>query len=55
MTSHDLPLSNGILLVVFDLQSRIRDVHFPHVGVENHAVGHPIPVNQKVHACPPGA
>jgi len=28
----DLPLSNGTLLVAFDLQYRIRDVCFPHVG-----------------------
>jgi glucoamylase len=36
----DLPLSNGMLLVAFDLEYRIRDVYFPHVGMENHAVGH---------------
>jgi len=36
----DLPLSNGTLLVAFDLEYRIRDVYFPHVGMENHAVGH---------------
>jgi GH15 family glucan-1,4-alpha-glucosidase len=36
----DLPLSNGSLLVAFDLEYRIRDVYFPHVGMENHAVGH---------------
>jgi glucoamylase len=36
----DLPLSNGTLLVAFDLAYRIRDVYFPHVGMENHAVGH---------------
>ena len=40
----DLPLSNGTLLVAFDLQYRIRDVYFPHVGMENHAVGHPFRV-----------
>jgi glucoamylase len=37
----DLPLSNGTLLVAFDLAYRIRDIYFPHVGMENHAVGHP--------------
>ncbi|HEY2806955.1 MAG TPA: glycoside hydrolase family 15 protein [Gemmatimonadales bacterium] len=37
----DLPLSNGRLLVAFDREYRIRDVYFPHVGKENHAVGHP--------------
>jgi len=36
----DLPLSNGTLLVAFDLEYRIRDIYFPHVGMENHAVGH---------------
>ncbi len=36
----DLPLSNGTLLVAFDLAHRIRDVYFPHVGMENHAIGH---------------
>jgi GH15 family glucan-1,4-alpha-glucosidase len=40
----DLPLSNGTLLVAFDLEYRIRDVYFPHVGMENHAVGHPFRV-----------
>ncbi len=40
----DLPLSNGWLLVAFDLEYRIRDVYFPHVGMENHAVGHPFRV-----------
>ncbi|MBI1722444.1 MAG: glycoside hydrolase family 15 protein [Gemmatimonadetes bacterium] len=37
----DLPLSNGRLLVAFDLEYRIRDLYYPHVGKENHAVGHP--------------
>ncbi len=37
----DLPLSNGRLLVTFDLSYQIRDVYFPHVGKDNHAVGHP--------------
>ena len=36
----DLPLSNGKLLVCFDLEYRIRDVFYPHVGQENHAGGH---------------
>ncbi len=36
----DLPLSNGTLLVAFDLEYRIRDIYFPHVGMENHADGH---------------
>lgn len=37
----DLPLSNGRLLVTFDREYRIRDVYFPHVGKENHSLGHP--------------
>ncbi|MFI5279947.1 MAG: glycoside hydrolase family 15 protein [Gemmatimonadales bacterium] len=37
----DLPLSNGRLLVAFDREYRIRDIYFPHVGKDNHAVGHP--------------
>lgn len=37
----DLPLSNGRLLVAFDLEYLIRDLYYPHVGKENHAVGHP--------------
>lgn len=37
----DLPLSNGRLLVMFDREYRIRDVFFPHVGQDNHALGHP--------------
>jgi GH15 family glucan-1,4-alpha-glucosidase len=36
----DLPLSNGSLLVAFDLEYRIRDVYSPHVGMENHAADH---------------
>ncbi|MBI4503703.1 MAG: glycoside hydrolase family 15 protein [Gemmatimonadetes bacterium] len=36
----DLPLSNGKLLVCFDLEYRIRDVFYPHVGQENHSGGH---------------
>ena len=36
----DLPLSNGKLLVGFDLEYRIRDIYYPHVGKENHATGH---------------
>ena len=36
----DLPLSNGTLMVAFDLEYRIRDLYFPHVGKENHATGH---------------
>lgn len=37
----DLPLGNGSLLVNFDNQYQIRDLYWPHVGQENHALGHP--------------
>lgn len=30
----DLPLSNGSLLVAFNLEDRIRDIYFPHVRVD---------------------
>ena len=36
----DLPLSNGSLMLAFDLHYRIRDIYYPHVGKENHATGH---------------
>lgn len=36
----DLPLGNGSLLVNFDSLYRVRDIYFPHVGMENHAQGH---------------
>lgn len=35
----DLPVSNGSLLVNFDLEYRIRDIFFPWVGQENHTLG----------------
>ncbi len=37
----DLPIGNGKLLVAFDLDGRIRDLYYPHVGQENHAQGYP--------------
>ncbi len=37
----DLPLGNGSLLVAFDQNYQIRDLYWPHVGQENHALGHP--------------
>lgn len=37
----DLPLGNGNLLVAFDQNYQIRDLYWPHVGQENHALGHP--------------
>jgi GH15 family glucan-1,4-alpha-glucosidase len=36
----DIPVSNGNLLVSFDLEYRIRDIYFPWVGQENHTHGH---------------
>ncbi len=36
----DLAISNGRLLVMFDRHYRIRDLYFPHVGMENHGAGH---------------
>ncbi|HLE52439.1 MAG TPA: glycoside hydrolase family 15 protein [Anaerolineales bacterium] len=40
----DLPLGNGSLLVAFDENYQIRDLFWPHVGQENHALGHPFRV-----------
>ncbi len=37
----DLPLGNGSLLVASDQNYQIRDLYWPHVGQENHAIGHP--------------
>ncbi len=34
-----LVLSNGSLLVTLDCRGEVRDVYFPHVGLENHAGG----------------
>ena len=36
----DLPLSNGSLYVAFDAQHRLRELYYPHVGMENHVLGH---------------
>ena len=36
----DIPLGNGNLLVAFDRNYEIRDLYWPHVGQENHAMGH---------------
>jgi glucoamylase len=37
----DIPLGNGNLLVAFDQNYQIRELFWPHVGQENHALGHP--------------
>jgi glucoamylase len=36
----DLPLGNGSLLVACDQSYQIRDLYWPYVGQENHALGH---------------
>jgi glucoamylase len=37
----DIPVGNGSLLVNFDHTYQLRDLYWPHVGQENHTVGHP--------------
>jgi len=37
----DVPVGNGSLLVNFDHTYQLRDLYWPHVGQENHTVGHP--------------
>jgi glucoamylase len=37
----DIPVGNGSLLVNFDSNYALRDLYWPHVGQENHTVGHP--------------
>lgn len=37
----DIPVSNGSLLVNFDSIYQLRDLYYPHVGLENHTAGHP--------------
>ena len=37
----DIPISNGSLLVNFDSSYQLRDLYYPHVGLENHTAGHP--------------
>ncbi|MDF0675185.1 MAG: glycoside hydrolase family 15 protein [Nitrospira sp.] len=36
----DLPLGNGSLLLNFDGTYQLRDLYWPHVGLENHTDGH---------------
>ncbi|MFQ6136271.1 MAG: glycoside hydrolase family 15 protein [Candidatus Hydrothermarchaeales archaeon] len=36
----ELVLGNGNLLINFDKYMNIRDIYFPHVGMENHVSGH---------------
>ena len=35
-----LTIGNGKLLINFDAAYRLRDLYYPHVGQENHLVGH---------------
>ena len=35
----DIPVGNGRLLVCFDQNYCIREIYFPHVGLENHVGG----------------
>jgi GH15 family glucan-1,4-alpha-glucosidase len=36
----DLPIGNGALLVSFDATYQLRDLYWPHVGLENNSKGH---------------
>src|SRR5215831_5480116 len=36
----DLPIGNGNMLVNFDAHYNLRDVYWPHVGLDNHTDGH---------------
>ena len=40
MLPRNVLVSNGRFAVALDDKARIRDVYFPYVGLENHAVGH---------------
>jgi len=35
----DIPVGNGKLLICFDQNYCIRELYFPHVGLENHVGG----------------
>ncbi|MBI3163292.1 MAG: glycoside hydrolase family 15 protein [Chloroflexi bacterium] len=37
----DIPVGNGSLLINFDSNYQLRDLYWPHVGLENHTAGHP--------------
>lgn len=36
----DLPIGNGKVLINFDTNYCLRDIYYPHVGQENHTIGH---------------
>lgn len=37
----DVPIANGSLLVSFDCQGMLRELHYPFIGQENHTSGEP--------------
>ena len=39
--TRSLVLGNGHFLLNFDEHYWIRDVYFPHIGIENHSEGYP--------------
>ncbi|KIL39823.1 glucan 1,4-alpha-glucosidase [Gordoniibacillus kamchatkensis] len=38
--ARDFPISNGNVLINFDLTYNIRDIYYPRIGMENHALDH---------------
>ncbi len=38
--TRDLPIANDAYLVMFDRNYQIADIYYPHVGMENHVLGH---------------
>ena len=36
----NIPVGNGELLVTFDDLYRVRDIHYPRIGLPNHTGGH---------------
>ena len=47
----DIPVSNGNLLVNFDVDYRIRDIYFPWIGQENHTRGQEFRLGVWVDGC----
>lgn len=37
----DIPIGNGTMLAAFDFDYRLRDLYYPRIGKENHALGYP--------------
>jgi glucoamylase len=37
----DLPIANDHYLIMFDRSYQIADIYYPHIGLKNHALGHP--------------